>query len=181
MLDASRIRQYLKRGGVIAYPTESCYGLGCDPRNPRAVRRVLALKRRSATKGLILIAAHPRQLRPFLAELPPSLLRKMHAAWPGPHTWLVPAAHDCPEFLRGAHDTIAVRVTAHPAAARLCRLAGMALVSTSANLSGGKAAKTAQECRRQFGRRVLVMPGRIGARRRPSTIQHLTTGKVIRK
>jgi L-threonylcarbamoyladenylate synthase len=180
-MDARRIRQHLKRGGVIAYPTESCYGLGCDPHNARAVKHVLALKKRSASKGLILVAAHPRQLRPFLAKLPPALQRGMRAAWPGPHTWLAPAAHDCPAFLRGGHDTIAVRVTAHAGAARLCRLAGMALVSTSANLSGGKPAKTAQECRRLFGNHVMVMPGRVGARRRPSTIQHLTTGNIIRK
>lgn len=180
-MDARRIRQHLKRGGVIAYPTESCYGLGCDPRNPRAVKRVLALKKRSAAKGLILIAAHFRQLRPFLAKLPPALQRRMRAAWPGPHTWLAPAAHDCPAFLRGGHDTVAVRVTAHSDAARLCRLADMALVSTSANLSGGKPAKTAQECRRLFGNRAIVMPGRIGARRRPSTIQDLATGNIIRK
>ncbi len=181
MIGGARIRQHLKRGGVIAYPTESCYGLGCDPRNPRAVKRVLALKKRSAAKGLILIAAHPRQLRPFLAKLPPLLQRRMRAAWPGPHTWLVPASRDCPAFLRGVHDTIAVRVTAHPGAAHLCRLAEMALVSTSANLSGGKPARTAEECRRMFGRRALIIPGRIGPRRRPSTIQHLVTGQVIRK
>lgn len=181
MIDGSRIRRHLKRGGVIAYPTESCYGLGCDPRNPQAVKRLLKLKRRSVSKGLILIAAHPRQLRPFLAELPPALTRRMHTVWPGPHTWLAPAAHVCPVWLRGGHDTIAVRVTAHPDAARLCRLARMALISTSANLSGGKPAKTARECRRLFGRRALVIPGRIGARRRPSTIQHLESGQIVRK
>ena len=180
-MNAARIRLYLKRGGVIAYPTESCYGLGCDPRNPKAVKRVLTLKKRSAAKGMILIAATPRQLTPFVADLAPKLRRDMREAWPGPHTWLVPAAHDCPTFLRGTHDTIAVRVTAHPVAASLCRLAGMALVSTSANPSGGKPARTARECSRLFGRRVLVIPGRIGTRRRPSTIQHLLTKQILRK
>ncbi len=180
-MEAQRIRRFLKRGGVLAYPTESCYGLGCDPRNPAAIRRLLRLKRRSAAKGLILIAAHLRQLQPFISALPPALERKMRAAWPGPHTWLVPAAHDCPAWLRGTHDTIAVRVTAHSGAARLCRMAGMALVSTSANLSGGKSAKTASECRRLFGQRVWVIPGRIGARRKPSTIQHLVSGEIIRR
>lgn len=175
------LRKYLQRGGLIAYPTESCYGLGCDPRNRRAVGRVLALKRRSVSKGLILIASRMRQLRPYLATL--SLVQSNHvrAMWPGPNTWLVPAARDCPAWLRGRHDAIAVRVTAHRGAARLCELAGMALVSTSANLSGGKPAKTAAECRRQFGSRVLVIPGRIGARRRPSTIRDLVTGQIIRK
>jgi L-threonylcarbamoyladenylate synthase len=180
-MDSRALRKYLLRGGVIAYPTESCYGLGCDPRNRRAVRRLLSLKQRSASKGLILIAAHPRQLRPYLATLTLSQSNRMHALWPGPNTWLVPAARDCPTWLRGRHDTIAVRVTAHRGAARLCELAGMALVSTSANLSGGKSAKTAAECRRLFGKRTLVIPGRIGARRRPSTIRDLFTGQIIRK
>jgi L-threonylcarbamoyladenylate synthase len=181
LINAARIRQHLKRGGVIAYPTESCYGLGCAPRNPRAVKRVLALKKRSPAKGVILIAASARQLRPFIAKLSPALQRDMRSIWPGPHTWLVPAAHDCPAFLRGAHDTIAVRVTAHPVAAQLCLQSGMALVSTSANLSGNKSAKTAGECRRLFGKRALVIPGRVGSRRRPSTIQHLLTKQIIRK
>lgn len=178
---ARRIRSFLKRGGVLAYPTESCYGLGCDPRNAAAVRRVLRLKRRNASKGLILIAAHTRQLWPYIAELPPALTRRMRAAWPGPHTWLVPAARTCPPWLRGGHDTIAVRVTAHRAAAQLCRLAGMALVSTSANLSGGKPARSARQCHRLFGKRVRVIPGSVGARRRPSTMQDLVSGRIIRK
>jgi L-threonylcarbamoyladenylate synthase len=180
-VDAQRVRLFLKRGGVVAYPTESCYGLGCDPRNAVALKRLLQLKRRSASKGLILIATHARQLRPYLAKLPPVLESQMRAAWPGPHTWLVPASRTCPSWLHGGHDTVAVRVTAHRGAARLCELAGMALVSTSANLSGGKPAKTAAECRRLFGRRVMVIPGPVGARRRPSTIQHLVTGQIIRK
>lgn len=180
-MHAARIRKHLQRGGVIAYPTESCYGLGCDPMNRHAVKRVLKLKKRSPSKGLILIAAYARQLRPYLAPVSPALALRMRARWPGPHTWLVPASPDCPATLRGAHDAVAVRVTAHRGAAALCRAAGMALVSTSANLSGGKPAKTAQECRRLFGKRVLVIPGPIGARRRPSTIQDLVTGKIIRK
>ena len=181
MTDASRIRQHIRQGGIIAYPTESCYGLGCDPRNFRAVRRLLQLKKRSPAKGLILLAAKPAQLRPYLAALPPALQTRLHAPWPGAHTWLVPAANGCPAWLRGGFDTIAVRVTAHPVAASLCRWLGMALVSTSANPSGGKPARSAQECRRLFGRRVLVVSGRIGVRRRPSTIQHLASGEIIRK
>ena len=122
-MDAARMRLFLKRGGVLAYPTESCYGLGCDPRNAKAVGRVLWLKRRSSAKGLILIASSTRQLRPYLAYLPPATMQRMRATWPGPHTWLAPAAHDCPPWLRGGHDTIAVRVTAHRGAAELCRQA----------------------------------------------------------
>ncbi|MDR2876310.1 MAG: Sua5/YciO/YrdC/YwlC family protein [Methylobacillus sp.] len=180
-MDVARIRKHLQRGGVIAYPTESCYGLGCDPMNPRAIKRVLKLKKRSPSKGLILIAANARQLRPYLQTLAPALVTRMNARWPGPHTWLVPAANACPAALRGDHNTVAVRVTAHRDAAVLCRATDQALVSTSANPSGSKPAKTAEECRRLFGQRVLVIPGKIGTRRRPSTIQDLVSGKIVRK
>lgn len=180
-MNAARIRKHLQRGGVIAYPTESCYGLGCDPMNPNAVKRLLKLKKRSPSKGLILIAAYVRQLHPYLENVSPTLATRMRSHWPGPHTWLVPATAQCPAALRGTHDTVAVRVTAHTGSAKLCRAVNMALVSTSANLSGGKPAKTAAECRRLFGKRVLVIPGPIGIRRRPSTIQDLVSGKIIRK
>ena len=180
-MDSRALRLYLRRGGVIAYPTESCYGLGCDPRNRRAVQHVLNLKRRGSAKGLILIASRMRQLRPYLATLTLCESNRLRALWPGPNTWLVPAARECPAWLRGRHASIAVRVTAHIGAARLCERAGMALVSTSANLSGGKPAKTAAECRLLFGNRVRIIPGRIGARRRPSTIRDFSSGDIIRK
>jgi L-threonylcarbamoyladenylate synthase len=170
----------LNHGGVIAYPTESCFGLGCDPRNPHAVERLLRIKGRPERKGLILIASSLKQLKPYLAPLKPADINRLNSKWPGPHTWLVPASHNCPSWLTGRHSTIAVRVTAHPSTARLCREAGMALVSTSANRSGQKPARMASECSRLFGSKVRVIPGRIGKRRKPSTIQDLATGKILR-
>jgi len=171
---------YLKNGGVIAYPTESCYGLGCDPRNPRALERLIRLKGRDAAKGLLLIADHLKRLQAFMRPLGPTDRARMQRAWPGPVTWVVPASAACPPLLTGGRSTIAVRVTAHPGAARLCRSLGMALVSTSANKSGKKPAKTAAECRRIFGAQVRVIAGRIGQRRRPSTLIDLATGIVLR-
>jgi L-threonylcarbamoyladenylate synthase len=178
--DAADLRVHLRRGGLIAYPTESCYGLGCDPRNPRALKRLIRLKGRSAAKGMLLIADHYKRLLPFLRPLRPADLARMQRSWPGPVTWVVPASATCSPLLTGGRATIAVRVTAHPGAARLCRSAGMALVSTSANKSGQKPAKTAAACHRIFGGRVRVMPGRIGARKRPSTLIDLETGAVLR-
>ncbi len=178
--DAGSLRAHLRRGGLIAYPTESCYGLGCDPRNPRALRRLIALKGRSAAKGMLLIADRFARLRPYIRPLPAAARARMRQSWPGPVTWVVPASATCPPLLTGGRPTIAVRVTAHPGAARLCRALGMALVSTSANKSGRKPAKTAAECRRIFGARVRVVAGRIGARRRPSTLIDLATGTVLR-
>ena len=104
----------------------------------------------------------------------------MQRTWPGPVTWVVPASSICAPLLTGGRATIAVRVTAHPDAARLCRSLGMALVSTSANKSGKKPAKTAAECRRIFGAQVHVIVGRIGQRRRPSTLIDLATGTILR-
>ncbi len=176
----SDLPAYLKRGGVIAYPTESCYGLGCDPRNPGALKRLIRIKGRSAAKGLLLIADHFKRLQPFMRPLSASKLSQVKRTWPGPVTWVVPASPACSAALTGGRATIAVRVTAHPSAARLCRLLGMALVSTSANKSGKKPAKTAAECRRIFGSQVRVIDGRIGQRRRPSTLIDLATGTVLR-
>lgn len=178
--EAADLRAYLRRGGLIAYPTESCYGLGCDPRNPRALKRLIRLKGRSAAKGMLLIADRYKRLLPFLRPLRPADLARMQRSWPGPVTWVVPASATCSPLLTGGRATIAVRVTAHRGAAQLCRSAGMALVSTSANRSGQKPAKTAAECRRIFGGRVRVIAGRIGARKRPSTLIDLATGTVLR-
>ena len=174
------LRHYLRHGGLIAYPTESCFGLGCDPRNRAAVKRLLRLKKRPQSKGLILIASELRQLRPYIATLTPAQRQQIDATWPGPHTWLVPTSARCPVWLTGKHRSIAVRVTAHPPAARLCHALNMALVSTSANKSGGKPARTWRECQRLFGAKVRVLPGRVGKRRKPSIIQDLASGRLIR-
>jgi L-threonylcarbamoyladenylate synthase len=178
--EADALRAHLRRGGLIAYPTESCYGLGCDPRSARALQRLIRLKGRSAAKGLLLIADRFKRLRPFVRPIAPPGRARLQQTWPGPVTWVVPASAACPALLTGGRPTIAVRVTAHPGAARLCRALGMALVSTSANKSGRKPAKTAAECRRIFGARVRVIDGRIGQRRRPSTLIDLATGTVLR-
>jgi len=175
------LRQYLKNGGLIAYPTESCFGLGCDPMNRDAVKRLLRLKKRPQAKGLILIASRLRQLKPYIAPLTPEQSTKTKATWPGPHTWLVPVNSHCPVWLSGKHPSIAVRITAHQGARRLCQGVDLALVSTSANRSGCKPAKTQRECQRLFGASVKVLPGLVGKRRRPSTIQDLATGRIIRK
>ncbi len=164
---------------VIAYPTESCYGLGCDPRSRRTVVRILRLKRRPQSKGLILIAADPQQFRPYVQA--DALQQAVQSGnWPGPVTLLLPASAKCPVWIRGRHTDVAVRHTAHPPAVRLCRRLGTALVSTSANRSGQRALKRAGEVKRVFGKQVRVMRGNIGRDRRPSTIKELATGRILR-
>lgn len=176
----SRIRAFLKRGGVIAYPTESCYGLGCDPTNARAVARILRLKGRPRNKGLILIGSDCRQFLAHLAPVPDAISRRFSDWWPGPNTLLLPKSRRAPRWLTGRHEKMAVRVTAHAESARLCHFLGMALVSTSANRSGQRSLMTAKECRRQFGAKVLVLDGRVGRRKRPSTILDPGNGGVVR-
>ena len=176
-----RIAAYLRRGGLIAYPTESCYGLGCDPANRSAVHRLLKLKRRPQRKGLILIAANYRQVAHYLQLLTPDEQTKIKNDGAQAITYLMPAHHSTPRWLRGAHDTLAVRLTTHPVAAQLCRSVDSALVSTSANRSGQRPARTYAQCQRLFGRKVWVLPGRVGKRKKPSTIRAWANGKIIRK
>jgi L-threonylcarbamoyladenylate synthase len=178
--DLRLVHAWLHRGGVIAYATESCFGLGCDPRNARAVRRILALKGRPQAKGLILIGSELRQFRRFLAPLPNSLENHLGQWWPGPNTLLLPTARHCPRWLTGHHARLAVRVTAHAGSAQLCHGLDLALVSTSANRAGQRALKTYGECRMAFGRQVWVLPGRCGERRSPSRIFDPLSGAVVR-
>jgi L-threonylcarbamoyladenylate synthase len=178
--DIRRLRVFLKRGGVIAYPTESCYGIGCDPANRRAVQRILKLKRRPQRKGLILVGSDVSQFRRYLAPIADDLRARLHEWWPGPTTLLLPAARHCPRWLTGRHDTLAVRVTAHQETARLCSALNMALVSTSANRAGCHPIKDATTCDRFFGKQLLTLHGRIGQHKRPSCIIEPLSGKILR-
>jgi L-threonylcarbamoyladenylate synthase len=128
----------LHAGGVIAYPTESVWGLGCDPFDEGAVRRLLAIKQRPVDKGLILIAASLPQLDGLVDwdALPVVRRDAVFASWPGPHTWVVPATARTPRWITGAHDSVAVRVSAHRVVVALCNAFGGVLVSTSANPAG---------------------------------------------
>lgn len=170
----------LRRGGIVGYPTEGVYGLGCDPLHGEVVLRLLALKRRPFEKGLILIGATFAQLAPF-ARPDAGQLARASAAWPGPVTWVLPAAPGVPPWLTGGRDSIAVRVTAHPTAAALCRSFGGALVSTSANVSGRPPARSGLGVRKVFGSAVeMVVSGAERTRPRPSEIRDASTGRVLR-
>ena len=172
---------WIKAGGVVAYPTEAVYGLGCDPWNGEATRRILTLKQRPESKGLILIAAAIQQLTPFVELLDAERMEAILASWPGPHTWLLPARPEVPPWLRGEHTTLAVRVTAHPLAAALCWAAGRALVSTSANRATRLPARTALEVRLRLGEAGdYLLAGPCGGRVQCSTIRDGRTGRLLR-
>ena len=170
----------LNQGGVISYPTEAVYGLGCDPWDEQAVMDLLDIKQRPWTKGVILIASHFNQLQDFIQPVDADILAKLEQTWPGPVTWLLPASEECPEYLTGLHSSIAVRVTAHKQAANLCEHFGGALVSTSANLAGQAPAKFAHQVRRRLPMVDYVVPGSCGGADKPSQIIDATTGTIIR-
>lgn len=174
------IAAHLKRGGLIAYPTESCYGLGCDPANRTAVLRLLKLKQRPQRKGLILIASDYQQLKRYLQPLDSVQQQRLREAGAQAITYLMPTRAAAPRWLRGAHDTLAVRLTAHPFARGLCRGVHSALVSTSANRSGQQSIRTYAECQRQFGKKVWVLPGLVGKRKQPSRILAWADGRIVR-
>jgi L-threonylcarbamoyladenylate synthase len=178
----NRAAEVLRAGGIVAYPTESCYGLGCDPRRSAALRRLLRLKRRPRELGLILIADDVQRLTPWFNWPDDTVRTRVLESWPGPITWLLPARHTVNHWLRGDHDTLALRVTAHPGAAALCRHAGLPLVSTSANRHGHPPARSAGAVRRQFGNAVdYILEGNLGDSPRPTEIRDALSGKVLRK
>lgn len=176
-----RVSAHVRRAGVIAYATEGCYGLGCDPRNYRAVRKLLRIKQRPAHKGLILIAADFAQIKRYCAPLSTAQRERAFARWPGPHTWLMPASpRGAPRWLRGRRRKIALRLTAHTGARALCQYLDSALVSTSANRSGRRPCISYRDCVRQFGTVALVLPGKVATPHRVSTIQDLESERIVR-
>lgn len=176
---AEKAAEVLRGGGVIAYPTEGVFGLGCLPDKTAAVQRVLEIKQRDSSKGLILIAASAALLDDWI-DLPDS------ASLPDPDpdnplTWIVPAADRVTPAIRGDNAGIAVRITTNPVAQAISLAAQSAIVSTSANLSGQAAAENQDSLRRQFAGLVdYIVPGDCGPSSGPSEIRILATGEVLR-
>ena len=170
-------------GGIITYPTEAVWGLGCNPYDTNALARLLEIKRRSPSKGLILIASHFQQLQMFIdSNLSVQLLDKLNASWPGPITWIVPTPGTTSPLLRGIHHSIAVRVTAHPLASALCETLGHALVSTSANINRHPPARSLLKVRLAFGNQLdFYLSGSLGSENRPTEIRDLLSDQVLRK
>ncbi|NNM50868.1 MAG: threonylcarbamoyl-AMP synthase [Pseudomonadales bacterium] len=184
MISEVRLRQCidcLRAGGIIAYPTEGVWGLGCDPDNVDAVERLLHIKRRSWTKGLILVAADREQIHSWHGDLDQEHFSRLSRLWPGPCTVVLPASARVPRWVRGQHETQAFRVSAHPVVVALSETWGGPLVSTSANHSGQPAARTLQEVRIHLGRDVdAYLPGQLGSLKGATPILDLTTGRQIR-
>ncbi|MGI9250426.1 MAG: L-threonylcarbamoyladenylate synthase [Pseudohongiellaceae bacterium] len=193
--------KHLQSGKIIAYPTEAVWGLGCDPFNASAVRRILRLKQRPESKGLILVAAAMEQIQVLLAPLEDEALEALTETWPGPITWLIPDPRNIfPSWVKGEHGSVAIRVSDHPVVQALCQRFGRPIVSTSANRAGmpeiktrakleaafsGKSSKSGSKKSSKGSKRKVsdidfIVPGRLGGQEQPSEIRDLISGKVLR-
>jgi L-threonylcarbamoyladenylate synthase len=148
LTEAARI---LSSGGVIAFPTDTVYGLACDLFNQAAVERVYQIKGRPAQLPLIAMFAEPGEWARVASALPASARYFIERCWPGPLTIIVPAREDIPAIVLGGGTTIGMRIPDHTIARELLRLAARPLATTSANLSGHPAACTAEEAAQQLG------------------------------
>jgi L-threonylcarbamoyladenylate synthase len=175
--------QIMHQGGVIAYPTEAVWGLGCDPFDAQAVNTLLSLKKRSPDKGLILIGSDIEQFSFILKDLKISQIDTMQKTWPGPVTWIVPINEYIPYWISGNHQGVAIRVSNHPIVKSLCDIYGGPIVSTSANTQGHRAAKSKWQVKRYFKNNAdldFITQGVVGKRDKPSHIFDLLTQAVIR-
>jgi L-threonylcarbamoyladenylate synthase len=177
----SMARRALRGGGVVAYPTEAVWGLGCDPANRHALLKILDLKGRDAGKGLILVAADMQQLAALLDPLSTEQRELLASTWPGPTTWLIPHHHLVHPLVHGRFASVSVRVSRHPGVAALCRAFGGPVVSTSANPQGREPARDALTVRRYFNAGIdYLLAGAVDKAAKPSEIRDLASGRVIR-
>ncbi|NRA54461.1 MAG: threonylcarbamoyl-AMP synthase [Gammaproteobacteria bacterium] len=173
----------LKHGAVIAYPTEAVYGLGCDPTNEPAVQSLLQIKQRDPAKGLILVAGDFKLLAKYvdLTLVSKTQWQQIQQSWPGPVTWILPKSENCPPWLSGQYNSIAVRVSAHPVIIALSESLGLPIVSTSANVSGLPPAMCAKQVNLNFKHQLgYVIDAPLGGNDQPSKIFDGITGQQIR-
>ncbi|MBI3019684.1 MAG: threonylcarbamoyl-AMP synthase [Deltaproteobacteria bacterium] len=141
----SKIKQLLETGGVIAYPTETVYGLGCDPFNRKALERIFNLKNRSLSQSPLLLIPNTDGLLKWVQNISPLAIRLVEAFWPGPLTIVFSAASDIPPWLIRDNETIALRWSSHPWIKAFLDFYQKPLISTSANPSGQKSALSQEE------------------------------------
>ncbi|MDP2561099.1 Sua5/YciO/YrdC/YwlC family protein [Psychrobium sp. 1_MG-2023] len=182
MTDQHAVEIFLN-GGIIAYPTEAVFGLGCDPDNEQALQRLLALKQRPAEKGLILLASDFEQLLPYidLSGVSAAMQQQILERWPDGITQVVQKNHEISPLLSGKFASIAVRLTSQPDVVALCRAVNRPIVSTSANLTGLPPADSWQSLDPQLVEQVdCVIKGKTLGFDKPSTIIDAITGEEFR-
>ncbi len=174
--------QNLKQGNIIAYPTEAVWGIGCDPYNEVAVGKILSLKNRPVHKGLILIGASIDQFEPLLRCLSSEHRDTLSSSWPGHITWLIPDTEQLiPEWIKGSHESVAIRVSAHPVVQELCTAFAGPIVSTSANEAGEEEIRSRLILEEKFADKIAcIVDGDLGQAAKPSEMRDLISGHTIR-
>ena len=141
----------LRAGGLVAFPTETVYGLGADAANPDAVKKIFAAKGRPSDHPLIVHVADAVQMANWARTIPPPAAKLAKKFWPGPLTVILRRAAKVSDLVTGGQETVALRVPSHPVAQRLLRHFGRGIAAPSANRHGRVSATTAEHVRREFG------------------------------
>lgn len=172
----------VRRGGVIAHPTEAVWGLACNPLDALAVRELLTLKARPESKGLILVSGQAAHFDFLLAPLSEALQQRFFESQPHPVTWLLPdTAGKVPCWIKGEHKAVAVRLSDNPVIVALSKVLGHPIVSSSANPAGLPPAKSLFKVRQYFADSLAyILPAPLGEFSRPSIIRDLETGYIVR-
>lgn len=137
----------VRKGGVILYPTDTIYGLGCDPFSEDALKRIFEIKQRPEKKGLLVLIPDMSWLRVLATELPRSFRLLSQRFWPGPLTFVLRSGPQVPRLLRGSPNAVGVRLPAAPFLSRLMSMIPGPIVSTSANISGSRGPASRDEMR----------------------------------
>ena len=174
-----RLARFIRRGGIIAYPTESCFGIGCDPKNKKAINKIIKLKKRLRNKNFIIIGSSIKQFNSFINPLNDANNEKLFSKWPGPHTWLVNVNNQCSNWLK-SNSRIAIRIPSFSRCQDLVKSIDMAITSSSLNLSGKIPLKNYRDVCRFLPNQVKLIGGRIGKNKKPSVIQDFKTNNIIR-
>jgi len=174
----SRCREVISRGGVIAYPTDTFYGLGVDPKNAIALKRLYEIKGRKPDQPILLLIAKAEDVKKWAVEISPASEDLMMKFWPGPLTLVFRAGADVLRELTAGTGTIGLRVPGNELTRSLLDFLGMALTGTSANISGGSSAQTAEEAAASLGDTIdLILDGGRTAGGRPSTVLDVSSGQ----
>ena len=173
----------LRAGGVVAFPTETFYGLGAAAMDAAAARRVITVKGRPDGKPLLVLVDSPAMVSIVAREIPPRAHELMARHWPGPLTLVLPARPEVPDEVTAGSGTVGVRLSPHPVACGLVRALGAPITAPSANLSGHPPPTTAAAVLASFGGGIeLVLDGGATAGGEPSTVLDVTVDppRVIR-
>jgi len=176
--NAKELKPIFQQGGIIAYPTEAVFGLGCDPDNKQSVLKILELKNRPINKGLILVAADFSQVQKYLQPLS---IEQKKLTEPSATTYIYPTLETAPIWLTGDFNSLAVRISKHPTTRELCQVLDSAIVSTSANLASQEPARTCAGVNSIFNGKIeAILDRETGDLLNPTVIRDSISGEIIR-